>query len=76
MKDSPLIVNTRLELSRKLSDKYEANIYLKREDMQLCRSFKIRGALTSYLRLSKEDKKKGIVLASDGNYCTACAYVA
>ncbi len=44
-KEAKLIKNTPLELHRKLSEKYECNIYLKREDLQDVRSFKIRGAL-------------------------------
>lgn len=44
--------------------------------MQLCRSFKIRGAVNSYMKLTKANKTKGVVVASDGNFSTACAFVA
>ncbi|KRX09453.1 Tryptophan synthase beta subunit-like PLP-dependent enzymes superfamily [Pseudocohnilembus persalinus] len=73
---NPLITNTRLEKSRKLSEKYGANIYLKREDMQQTRSFKIRGAVNSYNSLTKEQKQQGVVVASDGNFAQACAFCA
>ena len=39
-----VIVRTPLEHNRNLSKKYGANVYLKREDLQVVRSFKIRGA--------------------------------
>jgi threonine dehydratase len=37
-------VPTPLEYSKRLSDLYDANILVKREDLQPVRSFKIRGA--------------------------------
>ena len=40
-----ILVPTPLMKNRNLSDKYEANIFLKREDLQMVRSYKIRGLL-------------------------------
>ena len=59
MKDSPYVTQTRLELSRKLSDKYKCKVYLKREDMQVSRSFKIRGALNQIQKLKPHQREKG-----------------
>ena len=56
-----------------LSRKYEANIYLKREDLQVVRSYKIRGAYNSMVNLSKEEKNAGIVCASAGNHAQGVA---
>ena len=41
---SCIIKNTPLELNERLSHKYSANVYVKREDLQTVRSFKVRGA--------------------------------
>ncbi|EGR32305.1 threonine dehydratase, putative [Ichthyophthirius multifiliis] len=59
-KESQIVQHTLLELSRKLSEKYEANIYLKREDNQHCRSFKIRGAFAYFSKLTEDQKSKDI----------------
>ncbi|EGR30481.1 threonine dehydratase, putative [Ichthyophthirius multifiliis] len=68
------VVRTPLTHSYFLSQKYGANIYLKREDQQVVRSFKLRGAYNKFLQLSKEDKQKGIVCASAGNHAQGVAY--
>lgn len=57
-----------------LSEKYEANIYLKREDLQVVRSYKIRGAYNKMASLSKEGLDKGVVCASAGNHAQGLAY--
>lgn len=57
-----------------LSEKYEANIYLKREDLQVVRSYKIRGAYNKMASLSKEALDKGVVCASAGNHAQGMAY--
>ena len=51
IKNSNIIKNTPLELNERLSRKYNANIYVKREDLQTVRSFKVRGAYYKYLRI-------------------------
>ena len=63
-----IIRNTPLEFNERLSKKYGCNLYIKREDLQFCRSFKIRGALHKIVNLNDDDKKKGIVCASAGNH--------
>lgn len=65
--------HTPLHLNSGLSKKYNANIYLKREDLQNIRSFKIRGAYYKMSKLSPADRDKGIVCASAGNHAQGVA---
>ena len=57
-----------------LSKIYDANIYLKREDLQVVRSYKIRGAYNMLSGLSKEKLRGGVVCASAGNHAQGFAY--
>lgn len=57
-----------------LSEKYAANIYLKREDLQVVRSYKIRGAYNKIASLSIEERGRGIVCASAGNHAQGVAF--
>lgn len=57
-----------------LSHLYEADILLKREDLQLTRSYKIRGAYNKISSLSAEEVKQGVVCASAGNHAQGVAY--
>lgn len=66
--------NTPLQFSKRLSYEYKANIYLKREDLQEVRSYKIRGAYNLIKSLSDEEKKKGVVCASAGNHAQGVAF--
>ena len=68
-----IIKNTPLEYNERLSKKYGCNLYIKREDLQLCRSFKIRGALHKIVNLSSYEKENGIVCASAGNHAQGVA---
>ena len=65
---------TPLDFDRYLSEKYGATIYLKRENMQKVRSFKIRGAYYAIYKLSEEEKKRGVVCASAGNHAQGVAF--
>ncbi|MFN8769669.1 MAG: threonine ammonia-lyase IlvA [Neisseriaceae bacterium] len=69
-----IAINTSLEYSERLSTLYKANIYIKREDLQRCRSFKLRGAYNKIISLSKKEKENGIVCASAGNHAQGVAY--
>jgi threonine dehydratase len=53
------VKQTPLEWNKKLSEKYGANIWLKREDLQSVRSYKIRGAFARMSQLSLEEKERG-----------------
>jgi threonine dehydratase len=66
--------NTPLQYSKRLSKKYQANIYIKREDLQEVRSFKIRGAYNKMASLTKDEQKRGVVTASAGNHAQGVAY--
>lgn len=69
-----IVAHTPLQKNQRLSEKYECNIYLKREDLQHVRSFKLRGAFYSMIMLEKEKTKNGIVCASAGNHAQGVAY--
>ena len=58
---------TPLQFSRNLSRQYNCSVYLKREDIQIVRSYKIRGAYIMICSLSEESGTKGIVCARSGN---------
>jgi len=66
-------IETPLQLAKKISDEKDANIYLKREDLQPIHSFKIRGAYNKIYHLSKKSKSKGIIAASAGNHAQGVA---
>ena len=57
-----------------LSDEFESTILLKREDLQIVRSYKIRGAYNKMSSLTEAEKKQGIVCASAGNHAQGVAY--
>jgi threonine dehydratase len=69
-----VVKNTPLELSKRLSEQYSATVYLKREDLQEVRSFKIRGAYNKIASLTDDEKTHGIVCASAGNHAQGVAY--
>jgi threonine dehydratase len=64
---------TPLEEHERLSEKYEANIWLKREDLQKVRSYKIRGSFNKISSLTEAEKTNGIVCASAGNHAQGVA---
>jgi threonine dehydratase len=69
------IVNrTPLTLNVNLSRKYQCNVYLKREDLQVVRSYKLRGAYNMMSTLPAEQLQKGVVCASAGNHAQGFAY--
>ena len=65
---------TPLELNKRLSDSTGAFVFLKREDLQQIRSFKIRGAFNKIASLSKKELEMGIVCASAGNHAQGFAF--
>lgn len=69
------IVNrTPLQLNHNLSKKYDCNVFLKREDLQVVRSYKLRGAYNMMSRLPEEQLQQGVVCASAGNHAQGFAY--
>ena len=69
-----VVVETPLEYDHYLSEKYGAKIYLKKENAQRVRSFKIRGAYYAISQLTKEERERGVVCASAGNHAQGVAY--
>lgn len=68
VKHTPLIFNAAL------SKKYNCTIYLKREDLQIVRSYKLRGAYNMMSSLSDAQRMNGVVCASAGNHAQGFAY--
>ena len=71
---SEILEPTPFKLNNNLSDIYDAKVYLKREDLQMVRSYKIRGAYNKIRSLSAEALKNGIVCASAGNHAQGVAF--
>ncbi|MCV9888455.1 threonine ammonia-lyase IlvA [Metabacillus halosaccharovorans] len=69
-----VVTHTPLQKNEQLSEKYQCNVYLKREDFQVVRSFKIRGAFNKIKQLNPEAIVNGIVCASAGNHAQGVAY--
>lgn len=65
---------TPLQYCKRLSQRFGASIYLKREDLQEVRSFKIRGAYNKMVALTASERGKGVVCASAGNHAQGVAY--
>lgn len=71
---SSVAVKTPLQYDRYLSEKYDAKVFLKREDLQKVRSFKLRGAYYAISQQSAEALSYGVVCASAGNHAQGVAY--
>lgn len=64
-------LHTPLQQNLNLSERYGANIFLKREDLQIVRSYKIRGA---YNKMAQLPADAIVVCASAGNHAQGVAY--
>ena len=69
-----VVRKTPLEYNQRLSQRYRCHVYLKREDMQVVRSYKIRGAYNMMAQLTPETLQQGVVCASAGNHAQGFAY--
>jgi len=69
-----VVEQTPLDFMKNFSERFQANIFFKREDLQIVRSYKIRGAYNKIQGLSKEELKNGIVCASAGNHAQGVAF--
>ena len=65
---------TPLTLCRNISPNPLVKIYLKREDLQQVRSYKIRGAYNKISTLDPEEQEQGVICASAGNHALGVAY--
>ena len=70
----PVVTRTPLLLSHNLSRRYNCNVYLKREDLQVVRSYKLRGAYNMMSSLPASQLARGVVCASAGNHAQGFAY--
>lgn len=69
-----IVRRTPVERSSRLSDALGCDVYLKREDLQKCRSFKVRGAYARMATLTPAERERGVVCASAGNHAQGIAY--
>lgn len=65
---------TPLQLSHRLSDRMGGEVWLKREDLQPVRSYKVRGAYNLIAQLTSAERAAGLVCASAGNHAQGVAY--
>ena len=65
---------TPLQKSDRLSAEVGRPVYLKREDLQICRSFKVRGAYVRMAAMDEDERAAGVVCASAGNHAQGVAY--
>ncbi|KJX75248.1 threonine ammonia-lyase [Mycobacterium lepromatosis] len=71
---APVITPTPLQLSDRLSAITGATVYLKREDLQTVRSYKLRGAYNLLVQLTDKEIAGGVVCSSAGNHAQGVAY--
>lgn len=69
-----IAVRTPLMSNELLSERYGANVMLKREDLQPVRSYKLRGAYNKIVTLSSDELANGVVCASAGNHAQGVAF--
>lgn len=65
---------TPLQKSDRLSEEVGRPVHLKREDLQICRSFKVRGAYVRMAAMDEDERAAGVVCASAGNHAQGVAY--
>jgi len=68
-----VVQTTPLTKNFRLSKEFDCSVFLKREDLQQVRSYKIRGAYNKISTLTEEQQNKGIVCASAGNHAQGVA---
>jgi threonine dehydratase len=71
---APVVTPTPLQPSDRLSAITGAQVYLKREDLQVVRSYKLRGAYNLLVQLSDDELAAGVVCSSAGNHAQGFAY--
>ena len=68
-----IINRTPLQYNIHLSETYGAEVYLKREDLQVVRSYKLRGAYNKIISLNADERSRGVTCASAGNHAQGVA---
>lgn len=69
-----VVIRTPLARNANFSKRYGCDVYFKREDLQVVRSYKLRGAYNMISSLSPQQQQKGVVCASAGNHAQGFAY--
>ena len=69
-----VVKHTPLDVSERLTQELGVPVLLKREDQQVCRSFKVRGAYAKMSALSAQSRQQGVVCASAGNHAQGVAF--
>lgn len=69
-----VVIHTPLQKNELLSEKYECDVYIKREDLQYVRSFKLRGAYYKMKKVEHLVQDRGVVCASAGNHAQGVAF--
>jgi threonine dehydratase len=70
---SGVVLRSPLQYSERLSEATGATVYLKREDLQAVRSYKLRGAHNLLMQLTEDEKAAGVVCSSAGNHAQGFA---
>ncbi len=73
---SDVVAKTPFVYAPLLSERVSANVYLKKENLQLTGAYKIRGAFNKIASLSDKEKAAGVVAASAGNHAQGVGYSA
>lgn len=71
---NPVVRRTPLEENQRLTGLLGVPVLLKREDSQVCRSYKVRGAFNLISSLTEEERRRGVVCASAGNHGQGVAF--
>ena len=71
-----LLRRTPLQHSFVLSERVGSDVWLKLENLQRTGAFKVRGAVNRIASLSAEERARGVVAASSGNFAVGMAYAA
>ncbi|WP_184732693.1 threonine ammonia-lyase IlvA [Saccharopolyspora phatthalungensis] len=69
-----VVRRTPLEPSSRLTSELGVPVRLKREDLQVCRSYKVRGAYNLISSLGPDERERGVVCASAGNHAQGVAF--
>jgi threonine dehydratase len=69
-----VLTPTPLQSNLRLSERIGGQVWLKREDLQVVRSYKVRGAYNLISQLDDDARDVGVVCASAGNHAQGLAY--
>ena len=71
-----VVTKTPCALAPHLSEEVGAQVYLKKENLQITGAYKLRGAYNKIASLTKEERAQGVIAASAGNHAQGVAYSA